>query len=744
MNKVLQTVLIMGGVLSAAQIAQAVEVPKASAKSPASTANKSAPNVVWILIDDAGFGASSAFGGLIETPNLDALASQGLRYTNFHTTAISSPTRAALLTGRNHHSVGMGLFPETAVDLPGYDARIPASKGNVAEVLHENGYNTYAVGKWHLTPVDEATPAGPFNRWPTGKGFEHYYGFLYGETDQWQPQLIEETNRVEIDPKGRHLNELLTDKAIGYIDNAKSVHPEKPFFLYFAPGATHAPHQVAKTWIDKYKGKFDAGWDKYREQVYENQKKLGIIPQNVQLPARNPNIKAWDSLSADEKRLFARYFETYAGFLSYTDAEIGRLIDHLKQTGQFDNTVIAVVIGDNGASKEGTEVGTTNGLSAVFNPSNSIANELKNIDKIGSEFSSPNYPLGWAQAANTPFKYWKQDANAEGGTRNPLLLSYPNGIQDKGGIRTQYGHVIDLLPTTLDLVSLKQPKVIAGVKQDAFEGTSLAYSVKDANAPSRHKVQYYEINGTRAIYKDGWKAATLHKPDTPFDKDVWELYNLNDDPTEINDLAKKNPAKLKELQALFQSEGEKHHVFPLKDTLFKDFAGNHSAFKGQDKVVLYPGIDQIFGLSAPLLNIKPFSLTADVEIPKGGAEGVLVANGGRFGGSSIYVQSGKLHYAQTDGNNSVDVASSKTINPGKAKLRVEFKPESPQSAAIRLFVNDENVGEGKVPLHGGIAYFAYDEGFDVGRDLQTPVSTSYKAPFAFSGKLEKITIDYKK
>lgn len=744
MNKVVRAALVLAGVVGAGQHLQAAESPKSASKSPAQPAGKANPNVVWILLDDVGFGASSAFGGLISTPNLDALSAQGLRYTNFHTTAISSPTRAALLTGRNHHSVGMGLFPETAVDLPGYHAKIPASKGNVAEVLRENGYNTYAVGKWHLTPVDEATPAGPFNRWPTGKGFEHYYGFLYGETDQWQPQLIEGTRRVEADPKGRHLNELLTDKAISYITNAKSVNPEKPFFLYYAPGATHAPHQVAQSWIEKYKGKFDGGWDKYREQVFENQKKLGIIPQNVKLPERNPNIKAWDGLNADEKRLFARYIETYAGFLSYTDAEIGRLVDHLKKTGQYDNTIFAVVVGDNGASKEGTELGTTNGLAAVLNPGKSITKELKNIDKIGTEYSSPNYPLGWAQAANTPFRYWKQDANAEGGTRNPLIISYPNGIQDKGGIRNQYGHVIDLLPTTLELANVKQPKVIAGAKQDAFEGTSLAYSVKDAKAPSRHKVQYYEINGTRAIYKDGWKAATLHKPGTPFDKDVWELYNLNDDPTELNDLAAKNPAKLKELQALFQSEGKKHHVFPLKDTLFKDFVGNHSAFKGQEKVVLYPGIDQIFSLSAPILNYQPYSLTADVEIPKNGAEGVLVANGGRFGGSSIYVQGGKLRYVQTDGVVVSEVVSNKTVSLGKSRLRVDFKPESAQSANIRLFLNDEPIGEGKVPLSLGVAYFSYDEGFDVGRDLQTPVSESYKVPFAFTGKLKKVTIDYKK
>ncbi len=747
MNKALTTALVMGGLLSSHQSIYAAESSEHSTSADKSTiaqASKNKPNVIWILLDDVGFGASSTFGGLVETPNLDALAAQGLKYTNFHTTGISSPTRAAILTGRNHHHVGMGLFPETAVDLPGYNANISPSNGTVAEVFRENGYSTFALGKWHLTPVEQATPAGPFNQWPTGKGFEHYYGFLYGETDQWQPQLVEENRRVNTETGGKHLNELLTDKAINYIDNVKSVNPDKPFFLYFAPGATHAPHQVSQTWINQYKGKFDVGWDAYREQVFANQKRLGIIPKNTELPARNQNIKAWDTLNADQKRLYARYFETYAGFLSYTDSEIGRLVDHLKETGEFDNTVIAVVIGDNGASKEGTEAGTTNGLAAILSPSKGIAKELQNIDKIGSEYTSPNYPLGWAQAANAPFKYWKQDANAEGGTRNPLILSYPNGIQDKGGIRNQYSHVIDLLPTTLDLAKIKPPKVIAGANQNPFDGTSLAYSINNANVPSAHKVQYYEINGTRAIYQDGWKAATLHKIGVPFDKDVWELYNLNNDPTEINDLAGKNPAKLKELQALFQSEGKRNNVFPLKDTLFKDFTGNHSAFKGQSKVVLYPGIDQIFALSAPAVNNLPFTLTADVDIPQNGAEGVLVANGGRFGGSSVFVQNSKLHYVQTDGTQVSEVVSNKTIDAGKSKLTVEFKPQSASIANIRLLLNGQAIGEGQVPLQAGVAYFAYDEGFDVGRDLQTPVSESYKVPYAFTGKLEKVTIEYSK
>jgi arylsulfatase A-like enzyme len=700
--------------------------------------------VIWILLDDVGYGASSTFGGLVETPNLDALAAQGLRYTNFHTTAISAPTRAALLTGRNHHSVGVGLFPETATDLPGYNAKIPASKGTVAEVLRANGYSTFAVGKWHLTPVEESGPAGPFNRWPTGKGFDQYYGFLSGETDQWHPQLVDGTQAVDDDPRGRHLNELLTDKAIAYVGKQRLDHPTQPFFLYYAPGATHAPHQVAKEWIDRYKGKFDAGWDSYREQAFANQKRLGVIAQDAILPERAPGVKPWAQLGADEKRLYARYFETYAGFLSYTDAEIGRLIDHLKRSGQFENTVIAVMIGDNGASKEGTETGTINGLGAVVFPEPDIGRQLQNIERIGGEYTSPNYPVGWAQATNVPFKRWKQDANAEGGTRNPLILSWPRGIRDKGGLRTQYAHVIDLLPTTLELARLRAPEQIGGVAQDGLEGSSLAYSIGDAKAPSRHVTQYYEINGTRAIYHDGWKAATLHRPGTPFDNDVWELYHVDEDPTETRDLAARFPDKVKALRALFDSEGHKYNVFPLKDTLYQDFGRNHSYYQGRKIVELAPDVGHMFSLAAPSLNGPYYRLSVAVELPQqGGAEGVLLANGGRFGGSSIFIQNGRLHYAQTNGVDPVVVSSDLVVKPGKSTLAVEFHPQGPNGAQVRLYQDDTLLGQGAVPLTRGVAYFPYDEGFDVGRDLQTPVSERYKAPFAFTGKLGKVTIDYR-
>ena len=540
-----------------------------------------APNIVWILLDDVGYGASSAFGGLISTPVFDSLASQGLRYTNFHTAAICAPTRSALLTGRNHHYVHVGGFSHTILSagFPGYDGRIPSDKGTIAEILRENGYNTFAVGKYGVTPDEEATDAGPFDRWPSGKGFDHFFGFLGSQTDQYQPDLVEDNAHVT--PDGRHLSEQITDKAISYIARQKKAAPDKPFFLYYAPAAVHAPHQVTQQWSDLYKGKFDEGWDVYREKVFENQKRLGILPGNAKLPDRNQNVKAWNTLSTEEKKVYAKFMEVYAGYLTYTDYEIGRVINYLKEIHQLENTLVFVMIGDNGASKEGTYNGVINkGVIGKRLPeTEAIKANLAAIDAIGTpQGKQTNYPLGWAQATNTPFRFWKQDANSEGGTHNPLIVFYPKVIKDKGGIRTQYSHVIDVLPTTLDLAGIKLPGYIRGIKQDTIQGTSLYYSITDAKAASRHTKQYYYIFGSRSIYKDGWKAATAHHPDYidvtapgndsldhSYDKDVWELYNLNEDFNERVDLAKKNPEKLKELQELFDSEAKKNNIYPFID-----------------------------------------------------------------------------------------------------------------------------------------------------------------------------------
>ncbi len=534
-----------------------------------------APNVVWILIDDVGFGTAGTFGGPIQTPTFDTLAANGLRYTNFHTTAICAPTRSALLTGRNSASVHVSGFSHTVLSagFPGWDGRIPSTAGTIAEILRDNGYNTFAVGKYGVTPDEDATDAGPFDRWPTGKGFDHFFGFLGSQTDQYKPDLVEDQAHAHTD--GRHLSDQITDKAIFYIDRQKKAAPDKPFFLYYAPGATHAPHQVDKYWSDQYKGKFDKGWDVYREETFERQKKLGVIPANAVLPARNPDIKAWDQLSPDEKKLYARFMEIYAGYLTYTDFEVGRLINHLKEINQLENTLVYVMIGDNGASKEGTLNGDIDRPLFGTKPLTETENITYNLGKIGeigtSAATEGNYPLGWAQAANTPFKFWKQDANSEGGTHNPLIVYWPKGIKDKGGIRTQYSHVIDVLPTTLELVGVKTPEQIRGIQQQPVEGTSLAYSIDDSNAQTRHTMQYYYIFGSRSIYQDGWKAELAYPSSfitgnaaskKPFDENAWELYNLKDDYTERIDLAKKYPEKLAELKALFEDQAKAHHLYP--------------------------------------------------------------------------------------------------------------------------------------------------------------------------------------
>ncbi len=711
-------------------------------------APKDAPNVVLILLDDVGYGSISTFGGLIQTPTFDSLANNGLRYTNFHTTAICSPTRASLLTGRNQHSAHMGLFPENAQDFPGYDAHIPFEKATIAEALRENGYSTFALGKWHLTPVNEITQAGPFNRWPTGRGFDHFYGFLYGETDQYHPSLYENNSKVGVD-KDKHLNTLLADKAITYIADQKSGAPDKPFFLYFATGAGHAPHQVDESWIDKYKGKFDKGWDNYREEVIARQKKLGVIPADAQLPPRNAGIHAWDSLSADEKKVYARFMESYAGFLTQTDYEIGRIVSYLKKINQLDNTLIFVIVGDNGASKEGTAEGYLNSYANSLKGEEKIKELLKGYDNIGRENSATNFPLGWAMANNTPFRYLKQDANAEGGTHNPLIIFYPKLIKDKGTIRPQYSHVNSIWPTIVDLTGSKAPTVINGYPQEPVEGISLAYTINDDKAPSRHSVQYYEIAGSRSIYKDGWKAEAFHKQGGAFENDKWELYNLAEDFNERNDLTTKYPEKLKELQDVFDAEAKKYNVYPLKDWTVSAFGLERiSAYANQTHIVLYNGFTQTFALAGPVLHNRSFDIAADANITSKNAEGVLYAIGGHFGGLSLFIKEGKFQVANNFGTHVSRLISDKPVPLGNVKLRLEVrynevKEASEIAGTETIYINDAKVGERKITKGESTSINGYDEGFDVGKDLSTPVSDTYKSPFIFNDKLNTITIDLK-
>ncbi|MDR0575129.1 MAG: arylsulfatase [Tannerella sp.] len=527
-----------------------------------------APNVVWILIDDIGYGATTAFGGRIETPTFDRLANNGLRYTNWHTCAFSAPTRAALLTGRNQHSVHFGFFANQSYGTPGYDGYLPFEAGTIAEILRENGYNTFATGKYHVTSTSDVTAAGPFHRWPTGRGFDHFYGYspAAGAGDQWNPVIYRDTQREPQDPQGRHFTELITNEAIRYISEQKKADPEKPFFLYYAPGAAHGPHQVAPEWIDKYKGKFDKGWDWYREETLARQKKLGVIPANTPLPPQHPEVKAWNSLSDDEKKLALRHIETYAGFVSHTDHEIGRIVSLLEELGQLDNTLIVVMIGDNGATGAGKEYGRVLPNRKGETAEQHFARDLANIDKTGSAETKPMYPAGWASATNTPFRYYKGNPVWEGGTHDPLILFYPKKIKEKGGVRTQYSYVSDILPTTIELTGAKAPDVIDGYRQQPIEGVSLAYSIDSPDAPERHTVQYHEMTGSYAIYKDGWKASfpngVANRAENP--NGVY-LYHVREDFNEVHDLAGKYPEKVKELANVFEAEAWKYNVYPLKN-----------------------------------------------------------------------------------------------------------------------------------------------------------------------------------
>jgi len=710
-------------------------------------APKGAPNVVVILLDDVGYGATSAFGGLIETPNFESLANNGIRFTNFHTTGICSPTRAALLTGRNGHSVGMGHHAELGIGTPGYNGDIPFEAGTIAEIFKENGYNTFALGKWHGQVTKDLTVAGPYNRWPTGRGFEHFYGFLGGATDQWHPNLVEENDYINIEPNTKHLNELLADKAISYIANQKSADADKPIFLYLAPGATHAPHQVAKEWSDKYKGKFDQGWDKYREAVFKRQQELGFIPKNAVLPSRQPGLKAWDSLSPDEKKVYARFFEVYAGFLSYTDYEIGRIVNYLKQIGQLDNTAIFLIIGDNGGSKEGTYTGSTGTGSSEKSQGDDIAVLLSQIDKIGTEYVSANYPLGWSQAANTPFRYWKSDANSEGATHNPLIVHYPNGIKDKGTVRTQYLHVIDILPTTVELAGVKIPEVINGYKQLPIQGTAFNYAFTDAAAPAKHTIQYYELHGGRSIYKDGWKAEVYHPRNTfgetgnpdpnfsprPFSEDKWELYNLNDDPTETQDLAAKYPQKLQELKALFDSEAQKYNVYPLRD-----YRAGVPAPEIKSQSTIYEGTTVKTKVN---IGKKAVTITANIELSSNNAEGVVFASGGLYGGNSLFFKDGSLNYILNDGIKEIILTGPKSLPAGKHIIRIEYADDN----SVALFVDNVQADKETITsvLRNKYLNPVSYEGISVGKDLNIPVTKLYSGTYPFNGRVTTLVVDQK-
>lgn len=720
-------------------------------------APEKAPNVLLILLDDMGFGQTSTFGSSIETPNFTRLAERGLRYNQFHVTALCSPTRAALLTGRNHHSVNTGVVEELATGFPGYTTILPKSAATVAEVLRQNGYNTAAFGKWHNTPDNETSAAGPFDRWPTQLGFEYFYGFLGGDTNQWSPALVENTKRIQkpIDNPNYHLTPDLVDHAISWIQAQQSIAPDKPFFAYFATGATHAPHHAPKAWIDQYKGKFDQGWDQLREEIFARQKQLGVIPENAKLTPRPAEFPAWNSLSKEEQKLYAHQAEVFAGFTAHTDAEVGRLINAIDQLGELDNTLVIYIAGDNGASAEGGLTGSVNELKVFNGVPEDPKLLLASLDELGSPKTFNHFHAAWAWAMNTPFQWTKQIASHFGGTRDPLVIAWGDRIKDRGGLRTQFHHVIDIAPTIFEAAGITPPERVNGVEQQLIEGTSLVYTFANPKEPSHHDRQYFEMFGNRAIYDKGWIAAARHGrlpweavSKTTFDQDAWELYNVAEDFSEANNLAERNPTKLQQLQKLFLSEARKYNVLPLDDRILNrfDVSSRPSLVAGRTHFVYYPGAVGIPEGSAPDLKNKSFSITAEVELSKDDAAGILVAQGGRFAGWSFFLDKGKPAFAYNFlGSDRTLIQSTEKVPTGTSSLRFDFDfdGKAPGAGATgRLFINDKAVGEERIAKT--VPYrWSLDETFDVGQDLGTPVVDNYEVPNAFTGNLRKVTLDLK-
>ena len=735
-------------------------------------APEGAPNVLFFVLDDVGYGQLSTFGGLIETPNIDRVAETGLRYANMHTTALCSPTRACILTGRNHHSSGVASIMETATGYPGYDARMPFENGMLSEILRQHGWNTFCVGKWHLSPSEENTAAGPFHRWPVGRGFERFYGFLGGETNQWYPDLTEDNRAVEppaTPEDGYHLSEDLADQAVRMILDAHVNAPEKPFFLYYATGCGHAPHHVSKEWADRYAGRFDDGWDAYREKVFARQKALGIVPAHAELPARDPDVPEWDSLSAEERRLYARFMEVYAGFVSFTDHHFGRILDTLEEIGELDNTLI-MVISDNGASAEGGPQGSANEMLFFNNAPESLEDNLARIDTLGDTRSYNHYPWGWAWAGDTPFRRWKRETY-RGGSTDPFVVAWPKGMTARGEVRDQYAHAIDMVPTVLDALGIDAPGAIRGVTQSPIEGVSFASSFDDPSVPTEHTTQYFEMFGHRAIDHDGWRAVCpwpgvdfttaatkgreFGSPITPevldeLEREGWELYRIPDDPTESRNVASEHPEKLRELVALWWVEAGRYKVLPLDgDVKSRLVVDRPMASRPRTRFTYYPGLAPIPQPATPKIVNRPHAIEADVTIPPGGAEGVLLAQGGAAGGFAFYVKDGALHYALNyDARDVFGVSSADTVPEGRHLLRFEFEPTGPPDFAagkgspgrFELYVDGALVGAEEAPHTTPMIYEL--EGLSCGYDALAPVLPDvYRSPNPFTGTIHSVTID---
>jgi arylsulfatase len=727
--------------------------PRFEVKAP-----RGAPNIVIVLIDDMGYGHPSTFGGAIAMPTLDRLAAGGLRYTNMHVAAMCSPTRAALLTGRNHHTCNAGTVVDWATTFPGNTGSRPRSVAPLAEILRLNGYNTAAFGKWHLAPLWETSVSGPFDNWPVYSGFEKFYGFLGGMTNQWAPLLFDGLARVELpnDPH-YHLMTDMTNQAIAWARLQHTLTPEKPFFLYFAPGATHSPHHVPKAWADKYKGKFDSGWDRYREETLARQIKLGIVPPDTKLAPKPKPIKDWDTLPPATRRLFARQMEVFAGFAEYADYEIGRLVKALEELAVMDNTLFVYIAGDNGASVEGGATGWFNEMTVINGFHQTIAEELQNLDQWGGPESYPHFASGWGISGNTPFAWSKLVASDYGGTKNGMVIHWPGRIEARGEMRTQWHHVVDLAPTVLEAAGLPFPRSVNGTPQRAFEGVSLLYSFNDAAARDRHTTQYFEILGNRAIYHEGWLARTLHwmpleqYPRAPLDRDEWELYDTHTDFSLADNRAGQEPARLKELQALFLSEAAKYNVLPIDDRAERFLAsksGRPNLMAGRSRLTLYEGMTGI--TESAFINLKNRShvITAEVEIPQGGANGVVAVQGGRFGGWSLYLKDGKPTYVYNlMGLRRTRVASEQVLPAGKTTVTLDFAYDGGgfgRGGLATLLVNGQKVTGGRIARTVPGA-FSPDEGGGVGIDEGTAVSDEYQAgaPSRFSGKIHKVTIELK-
>jgi arylsulfatase A-like enzyme len=720
-------------------------------------APKGAPNVLIVLIDDMGFGQSGAFGGPLNMPTVERLAQNGIRYNHFHTTALSSPTRAALLSGRNHHTANTGSIMETSTAFPGNTGQRPDSVAPLATMLRYNGYTTAHFGKNHETAAWEVSPSGPTDRWPTRNGFDKFYGFMGGETNQWAPLIYDGMIKIEVpkDPNYHFMTDM-TNQAIRWMQSVKSLTPDKPFFMYFAPGATHAPHHVPKEWIAKYKGKFDQGWDKLREETLARQIELGVVPAGTKLAPKPEAIKDWDNLTADEKKLFARQMEVFAGFAEYTDTEIGRLVSAIEDVGQLDDTLIFYIVGDNGASAEGGMSGLFNEMTYFNGVQETVQDILKHYDELGGPNTYNHYAAGWAVAGDTPFTWTKQVASNYGGTRNGMVVHWPKSIKAKGEIRTQWHHVIDIAPTILQAAGLPEPKTVNGVPQTPIEGVSMLYSFNDAQAKDTHLTQYFEIFGNRAVYSDGWLAGTVHRAAwesevrAPLENDTWELYDARNDFSLANDLAKANPDKLKEMHDLFMKEAVKYKVLPIDDRSVERanaaIAGRPDLMAGRTSLTIYEGMT---GMSENVfINTKNSShtITAEVEIPKGSANGVVLAQAGRFGGWSLYLKNGRPTYTYNFlGLTRFTVAAPTPVPPGKATIRYEFTYDGgglAKGGLGAIFVNGRKVAEGRIERTQPMIFSA-DEGADVGEDGETPVVEDYgiPAPYKFTGKIGKVTID---